>query len=88
MIAFERAAWACFTAAAALPFAMGWGFNALTSPYERALRDAFCGAPYHAGEFLGHCAACWSGSTLLIAAGLALLHIAARRPRALSASRR
>jgi hypothetical protein len=45
------------------------------------MREAWCGAPYHGTtEFFGHCAACWIGSTLLAAAGLALLIM--RRPAA------
>ncbi len=77
MSATHRAALACFTTAAAWPSVMGWVSNALMTPYERALREAFCGVPFHAASaFLGHCAACWSGSAVLIAAGVALAHAA------------
>lgn len=79
MIAMHRAALACFAAAAAWPIAVGQLAKILMSPLERAMREAWCGAPYHAtNEFLGHCAACWTGSALLIAVGLWLLLVARR----------
>jgi len=86
MTATHRAALACFAAAAAWPVAMGQLANALMSPLERAMREAWCGVPYHATtDFLGHCAACWIGSALLAAIGLGLLatarHVQPVRPR-------
>lgn len=58
---------------------MGRLANALMSPLERAMRDAWCGVPYHAtSELLGHCAACWTGSAMLAALGLWLLGAAGR----------
>lgn len=79
MIATHRAALACFAAAAAWPVVMGQLATAIMSPLERAMREAWCGAPHHATtEFLGHCAACWAGSALLAAFGLALLTNARR----------
>lgn len=78
MSAEHRAALACFAGAAAWPSLMGWISTALMTPYERAARAAFCGVPFHdATALLGHCAACWSGSAILFAAGLALMHAAA-----------
>lgn len=65
---------ACFAAAVAWPSMVAWTSNALASPLERALRDAWCGAPLHAStDVLGHCAACWSGSALLVLMGVWLL---------------
>lgn len=65
---------ACFATAGAWPRIVTALENALMSPLQRALRDSFCGSPYHAGfEVLGHCAACWAGSAILIAAGVAVL---------------
>lgn len=78
MSAEHRAALACFAGAAAWPSLMGWMSNLLMTPYQRAVREAFCGVPFHeATALLAHCAACWSGSAILIAAGLALMHAAA-----------
>jgi len=80
MTVAHRAALMCFAAAAAWPTAMGWLANAMASPLERALRNAWCGVPFHsASEILGHCAACWSGSAILVATGLCLLAPARRR---------
>jgi hypothetical protein len=70
----HRGALACFAGAAAWPIAMGQLATALMSPLERAMREAWCGAPYHASsEFFGHCAACWIGSAMLAALGMWLL---------------
>lgn len=70
---------ASFIAAAAWPSLVGWFTWATQTPLERALADAWCGAPVHeAGEWLGHCAACWAGSLTFAAAALALL-LAPRR---------
>lgn len=80
MTANSRAALACFAAAAAWPTAMGWLAGAMMSPLDRAMREAWCGVPYHAPtEFLGHCAACWAGSALLVALG-ALFLVGNRAP--------
>lgn len=69
-----RAALACFAAAAAWPTVVGLVSRALMSPLERAIADSWCGVPFHsASDFLGHCAACWSGSALLIAFGAWIL---------------
>jgi hypothetical protein len=74
MTLLNRAGLACFAAAAAWPVAMGALASALMPPLERAMRDAFCGVPYHdAAAFMGHCAACWAGSAILGAAGLWLV---------------
>lgn len=82
MTAMHRAALACFAGAAAWPIAMGQFANVLRSPLDQAMREAWCGAPYHATtEFLGHCAACWTGSALLAAVGAWLL-VSARRAQA------
>jgi hypothetical protein len=70
----NRAALTCFAAAAAWPVTMGWLANVLMSPLDRAMRQAWCGVPYHdASALLGHCAACWIGSAVLAAVGLSLL---------------
>lgn len=64
----------CCAAAAAWPFFVGRLSALMMSPLERALRDAWCGAPMHdALNLLGHCVACWAGSALLGSLGLFLL---------------
>lgn len=64
----------CFAASGAWPTLVNALETALMSPYERALRHSICGAPFHASlEFLGHCAACWGGSAILIVTGLIVL---------------
>ncbi|MEZ5956340.1 MAG: hypothetical protein R3C27_03910 [Hyphomonadaceae bacterium] len=64
----------CFGAATLWPSLFWVIERAFMSPLERALSDAICGMPDHAGlELLGHCAACWAGSALLIATGIFLL---------------
>lgn len=81
MTVTHRAALAFLAAAAVWPTAMGWLANALMSPIDRAAREAWCGVPYHAAsEFLGHCAACWTGAALLAAIGLGLIIAAPRSP--------
>jgi hypothetical protein len=65
---------ACFAAAGAWPSLVTALERALMSPLQRAIRDAICGSPFHAGfELLGHCAACWAGSAILVATGLIVL---------------
>jgi hypothetical protein len=65
---------ACFAAAGAWPLLVTTLENALISPLQRATRDAICGSPFHAGfELLGHCAACWAGSAILVATGIIVL---------------
>jgi hypothetical protein len=64
---------ACFAAAAAWPALVRWMTWAMQTPLERALADAWCGAPAHAAyTLLGHCAACWAGSLTFVVAGLLL----------------
>ncbi len=65
---------ACLTGAALWPTAYDSLQRALMSPLERALRDSYCGEGLHTGfALLGHCAACWTGSALLIATAAALI---------------
>ena len=65
---------ACLTGAALWPAAYDALQRALMSPLERALRDSYCGEGLHTGfALLGHCAACWTGSALLITAAAALV---------------
>lgn len=65
---------ACFAAAGVWPALVRALETALMSPLQRATRDAICGAPFHAGfELLGHCAACWAGSAVLVATGIVVL---------------
>lgn len=60
-----------FALAGAWPIVVNAAASALISPLQRAMRDAYCGTPHAGGwELLGHCAACWGGSALLLAAGL------------------
>lgn len=67
-------AFACLTGAAIWPSAYDAAQTTFMSPVERALRESYCGEALHAGlAVLGHCAACWAGSALLVAAALALL---------------
>jgi hypothetical protein len=68
-----RPALACFAAAAAWPPAMMWLSHMATSPLERAVLQSWCGAPQYASQLLGHCTVCWTGSALLVAAGIWLL---------------
>ena len=65
---------ACLTGAALWPAAYDALQRALMSPLERALRDSYCGEGLHTGfASLGHCAACWTGSALLVAAAAVLV---------------
>lgn len=62
---------ASFAAAGAWPSIVAALESALMSPYERILRTSICGAPLHASpELMGHCAACWAGSAILVATGV------------------
>ncbi len=59
-------------------------YGALTAwtrtPLERALYESWCGSAPHAGaEFLGHCAACWSGTAAFMLAGALALAVSRRR---------
>src|SRR5690242_794552 len=61
----------CFVAAGAWPWLVGALAGALMSPLEQATQNAWCGMPHQGVVFLGHCAACWVGSAILVAtAGL------------------
>lgn len=73
---------ACFAAAGAWPTMLTALETALVSPYQQMLNSSICGAPLHASPaFLGHCAACWVGSAVLVAAGILLfLSKTDRRP--------
>lgn len=66
---------ACFGAAGAWPTLVSALERALMSPLQRATLDAICGSPFHQSGFdlLGHCAACWAGSAILVATGLIVL---------------
>lgn len=65
---------ACFAAASVWPTLVAKAELILMSPLQRAVRESICGSPYHATfEVLGHCAACWAGSAVLIATGLVVL---------------
>lgn len=87
MLALQRAALACFAAAAAWPAVFGSVTTLWISPLERAMRESACGAAYHASsEWLGHCAACWGGSAALVAVGSWLLMVARRRQRPIAIS--
>lgn len=77
-------------AAALLAMAAAWPsfFSALSflvaTPYERALRSAWCGGPSHdLFVLLGHCPSCWIGAALLAGAAFALWNA----PRAAAAKR-
>ena len=61
---------ACFAAAAVWPTLFGVAASSLMSPLERAMRESICGFSHHGAAILGHCAACWAGSAILVAAGL------------------
>jgi hypothetical protein len=64
----------CFAAAGAWPTLFNAIETAIMSPIERAARHSICGTPFHAApEFLGHCAVCWVGSAILVAAGVIVL---------------
>lgn len=68
------AAAALFVGAAAWPTIASAVIDLTLSPYERALRSAWCGISAHAGaQFLGHCAVCWEGAAALAMAGALLL---------------
>ena len=74
------ASFSCFTAAAVWPTLVSTLTTASMSPLERAMRESICGLPLHdATALLGHCAPCWAGSAMLIAAGLSILLTNARR---------
>jgi hypothetical protein len=58
-------------AAAAWPGAVNAFGYLLATPYERALRAAWCGGASHdALAIVGHCALCWAGAALLAAAAI------------------
>jgi hypothetical protein len=69
----------CFAAAGAWPSLTATLESALMSPLQRAVTESICGQPFHTSfEVLGHCAACWAGSAILLAAGVIVL-VANRR---------
>lgn len=72
-------------AGAIWPWIVGAVSNLFLTPYERALRTAWCGiAPHARFEVLGHCPACWAGSAAFVLAALALMHDGWRARLALS----
>lgn len=71
----------CFAAAGAWPTLVTALSNAMMSPLERAVRTSICGTPLHTTpELLGHCAACWGGSAILVATGIVVFMANANRP--------
>ena len=67
--------------AIAWPSLAGVFIKLTLSPYERALQTAWCGGPLHESyALLGHCAACWLGSAMLLATAL-MVAIASREIR-------
>lgn len=69
---------ALFVGAFAWPTVAGALFKLTLSPYERALQNAWCGGALHESyALLGHCAACWFGSAILVTAA-ALVALASR----------
>lgn len=71
-----------FVAAAAVwPPALCVVTEAMATPLQRAMRDAWCGAGPQALEFLGHCPACWSGAAAFLLAA-AMVASSPRRLRA------
>lgn len=79
MTAAYRVALVCFAAAAAWPLAVSLLSTLMLSPFERAMRVSWCGAPIPDMMLAGHCAACWTGSAMFTAVGLALLATARQR---------
>ncbi|WP_395646926.1 hypothetical protein [Terricaulis sp.] len=76
---------ALLAAGAIWPWVVGAVSYLLLTPYERALRAAWCGIAPHADlQVLGHCAACWAGSAAFVLAALALMHDGWRARLALS----
>lgn len=72
---------ACFAAAGAWPFVVNSVQTALMSPLERAARAAWCGAADpQTLAVLGHCALCWAGSALFLAAGMLVARTHVRAP--------
>lgn len=71
----SRMSLAYFAAAGVWPIIVATVEKALTSPYERMVRESVCGGLSHAyGDLLGHCAVCWVGSAILMMTGL-LIHM-------------
>lgn len=71
---------ALFASAAAWPTIASGIIDLTLSPYERALRSAWCGAHSFDPQFLGHCAMCWEGATALALAGAFLLALRSHQP--------
>lgn len=71
----------CFAAAGAWPTFVAALGNAMMSPLERAVQTSICGTPLHTTpELLGHCAACWAGSAILVATGIVIFMANGKRP--------
>lgn len=64
---------ALMAAAAMWPVAMCALVDALRSPVERLSLLSWCGVGPSSAETLRHCALCWTGSAVLLAAAVALL---------------
>lgn len=75
---------AFIVAAAAWPPALCAITEAMATPLQRAMRDAWCGAGPQTLEFLGHCPACWSGAAAFLVA--AAMSAPSPRPRPLRAA--
>lgn len=79
------AAGALVMAGAAWPWVVGAASALFLSPYERAVRAAWCGvAPHAQWEMLGHCPACWAGSAAFLGAAVVLMHAGLRSRLAIS----
>ena len=63
-----RAAASLVIAGAAWPSTLCLLTELAMSPYQRALRAAWCGAGAPTLEFVGHCSACWAGAGALLGA--------------------
>jgi hypothetical protein len=65
--------------AAAWPGLYGVTAQALLSPAEQLLRSSYCGTASHdAAAWLGHCAACWAGSSMIALAAALVLYAPTR----------
>ena len=77
----RAAAGALLAAAAAWPALFSALSFLVATPYERALRSAWCGGPSHDMlVMLGHCPTCWLGAALLTGAAIAMWAPYARQP--------
>lgn len=75
----ESTVFAFLAAAAAWPAALCALTDAMATPLQRAMQASWCGAGPQAGEFLGHCSACWSGAAMFVLA--AVMAATAPKPR-------